>query len=339
MNTPILLGILLIIILVGVFIGIQMSIRPKELTPEQLEVQLAINAKRQAEEEAENAIRREQARQENLQREKEAMERVKKLNEEAVRKAAEINAANAAALEESRAVQAARKEEEAKRVAGLVEKAESEGRASVLAYNAKLEQERAAAEAKRLAEEAVSAAAEAERLRQEEQNKLLLQSTPIDYIRLGRARKGPIDVAEIQVYNLSNELIPIIEAYYISLPENYKKTHSYESINAIDGKIDTFARLDGNIEVQLTPTRISNISKIVITPKPGETLRGTYVSFHGTPEGKERRQELLNRINITEDKSSYTFRFSGSGTNTSWLSSRINLPQYLRYLQNKNYLL
>ncbi len=339
----ILLGLLIIIILVGIWIGIislQISKRKAEesrpLTPQELEVR----AKREAEEQAETDRVREQARQEA---EKENIERVKKLEEQyAAARAAEL-AGIEKTIEANAAIFTAAAEEEAKRRAESREKAEAEGRASLAAYNAKLEQERAAAEAKRAAEQAALAAA-AESLRKEEESKLLLQSTPIDYITLSISyMRGPIpiDVAEIEVYNLSNELIPIEGTFYTVTLENYKQTHSYESINAIDRNIDTFARVDPGVhmKVQLTPTLISNISKIVIKPKPGESLKGTYIMFLGTPEKEERQRELLNRIHITEDKNTYTFRFNGSGVNTTWLSSRINLPQYLRHLQNKNYLL
>ena len=206
---------------------------------------------------------------------------------------------------------------------------------------------------------AQAAAQEQERLRLQEEFKLLLQSTPINYLKIGRTSAGgpnntiTIDVAEIQVYDLSNNLIPIIDNYYV--PTNDKGLEGkypsmFRSVNVADGDFNTFARaywsnsaassdnIDNGIQVVIQPTRISNISKIVITPMPGQSLIGTYISFIGVPEGRS-MQELLNRINITEDKINYTFRFSGSGTNTSWLSSRINLPQYLRHLQNKNYLL
>jgi hypothetical protein len=95
--------------------------------------------------------------------------------------------------------------------------------------------------------------------------------------------------------------------------------------------------LDFKSFIQLNLNSNTPIAKLVITNRKDcckDRMIGTTVEFFN-----ESGSAAAPSINIENIKDVYTFEFRSSGGASSWLASRINLPQYLRHLQNKNYLL
>ena len=90
--------------------------------------------------------------------------------------------------------------------------------------------------------------------------------------------------------------------------------------------------------IQLTLNYITSIAKLNITNRTDgfqDRAIGLTVQFLG----EDGITSVAPSVDINENKPKYTFNFTTTGGAPSWLASRINLPQYLRYLQNKNYLL
>jgi len=162
-------------------------------------------------------------------------------------------------------------------------------------------------------------------------------SSPVKKIRLSRRTPGIINLAEIQPYDVYNSVIPSI-ATYGPLSREVEGHPSFGPENAIDRNLNNFAhtlRNESYIELNLNSN--TQMTKLVITNRKDccqDRAIGIKVEFLG-----EDGSSVAPSIDINENKPTYTFEFRSSGGAPSWLASHINLPQYLRHLQNKNYLL
>jgi hypothetical protein len=167
-------------------------------------------------------------------------------------------------------------------------------------------------------------------------------SSPIKFVRIGRTADSPgdpsININEIQAYDASNNLIPFTISMYGPDGDNADGLDGFPARNAVDGNLGNFAHTRGAMKSFLQVGFASDIpiAKLVVYPRPGfkNRMLGTKVEFFNV-----NGQEAAPSIAINAEQDQYTFQFRTTGNSSSWVASRINLPQYLRHLQNKNYLL
>jgi hypothetical protein len=166
-------------------------------------------------------------------------------------------------------------------------------------------------------------------------------SSPLKFVRIVRTAQSPgglsLNINEIQAYDASNNLIPFTISMYGPDGDNADGLAGFPARNAVDGNLNNFAHTNEAMKsfLQVGLASETPIAKLVVYPRPANKNRmlGTRVEFYNG-----NGQEAAPSININEEKDVYTFQFRSSGGASSWLASRINHPQYLRHLQNKNYL-
>jgi hypothetical protein len=166
-------------------------------------------------------------------------------------------------------------------------------------------------------------------------------SSPLRWVRIVRTAPSPgglsININEIQAYDASNNLIPFTISMYGPDGNAADGLAGFPASNAVDGNLNNFAHTNEAMKsfLQVGLASETPIAKLVVYPRPANKNRmlGTRVEFYNG-----NGQEAAPSININEEKDVYTFQFRSSGGASSWLASRINHPQYLRHLQNKNYL-
>jgi hypothetical protein len=167
-------------------------------------------------------------------------------------------------------------------------------------------------------------------------------SSPIKFVRIGRTADSPggpsININEIQAYDASNNLMPFTISMYGPDGDNADGLAGFPAKNAIDGNLGNFAHTSGAMKsfLQVGLASETPIAKLVVYPRPGFKNRmiGTKVEFFNG-----NGQEVAPSVAINAEQDQYTFQFRTTGNSSSWVSSRINLPQYFRHLQNKNYML
>ncbi len=172
-------------------------------------------------------------------------------------------------------------------------------------------------------------------------------SSPLKFVRISRTASSPggnlsININEIQAYDASNNLIPFTISMYGPDSNAADGLVGFPASNAVDGNLNNFAHTIEAMKsfLQVGLASETPIAKLVVYPRPDFKNRmiGTKIEFlNGNG------QEAAPSININEEKNVYTFQFRSLGLGlgggaSAWLASRINLPQYLRHLQNKNYL-
>jgi hypothetical protein len=192
-----------------------------------------------------------------------------------------------------------------------------------------------------------------------------MQSSPMRYIRISRRTPGVVHISEIQAYDAAGKPIPFITASYGPSGDtaNGLNNRDFPPINAIDGNFTSFAHTNDNmasfLQVDLGSEFI--VSKIEITNREGyeDRMVGTNIEFFNGRGG-----QATPTIPIDAPSRFYSFEFRPPTMGSLLASSttagksqtdlereesmrlimrpfrgRINLPQYLRHLQNKNYLL
>lgn len=167
-------------------------------------------------------------------------------------------------------------------------------------------------------------------------------SSPIKFVHIGRIENSPgglsININEIKAYDASNNLIPFTISMYGPDGDEADGLAGFPASNASDGNLNNFAHTNESMKsfIKVGFASETPIAKLVVYPRPGFKNRmiGTKVEFFNG-----NGQEAAPSISINAEQDQYTFEFRTTGNSSSWLASRINTPQYLRHLQNKNYLL
>lgn len=164
-------------------------------------------------------------------------------------------------------------------------------------------------------------------------------SSPLKFVRIVRKESSTsININEIQAYDASNNLIPFTISMYGPDGDRADGLAGFPAGNAVDGNLNNFAHTNESAKsfLQVGLASETPIAKLVVYPRPGFKNRmiGTQVQFFNG-----NGQEVAPSIAINAEQDQYTFQFRTTGNSSSWVASRINLPQYLRHLQNKNYML